>query len=144
MLTIAKRRFFVTVAASLLLTCPLAWSQIYSWVDEDGKKHFGDKIPLQYEDQASEYEMPEINTSEAIEVQEQPSSSSSNTGSTLSGASSGSIERPASSRPASSCAAAHEEYQRSVSCYEKCRVLVGGRINISRCGGCKNVKKPNC
>jgi hypothetical protein len=144
MLPTAKRSFFISVAASLLLATPLAWSQIYSWVDENGKKHFGDKIPLEYQDQASEYEVSEINTSKSVEVREQPSSSSSYTGSSGSGASSGSFERPNSSRRASSCEAAQQEYQRSVSCYAKCRSLVGGINNVTRCGHCKNVKKPDC
>jgi hypothetical protein len=138
MLPTAKRRFFISIAASLLLASPLAWSQIYSWVDENGRKHFGDKIPQEYQDQASQYEMPEINTTPAVEVREQPSSSSSQTGSSRSGASSGSSKR------ASSCEAAQQEYQRSVSCYAKCRSLVGGVNNVTRCGHCKNVKKPDC
>jgi hypothetical protein len=144
MLPTAKRRFFISVAAIVLLASPLAWSEIYSWVDENGKKHFGDKIPPEYQDQASPYELSEINTSEAVEVQKQPSSSSSSTGSSRSGASSGSLDRPTSSGRASSCEVAKQEYQRSLSCYANCRVLVGGVNNISRCGNCKNVKKPNC
>jgi hypothetical protein len=138
MLPTAKRRFFISVAASLLLASPLALSQIYSWVDENGRKHFGDKIPQEYQDQASPYEISDINTTPAVEFQEQPASSPSKTGSSRSSASSGSSKR------ASSCEAAQQEYQRSVSCYGKCRSLVGGGNNVTRCGHCKNVKKPDC
>ena len=32
----------------LLGASPLAFSQVYSWVDENGKRHYGDRIPPEY------------------------------------------------------------------------------------------------
>ena len=34
--------------AALLLASPLAQAEIYRWVDENGKVHYGDKIPAKY------------------------------------------------------------------------------------------------
>ena len=39
----------------LLLSVP-AQAEIYTWVDENGKKHFGDRVPEKYKTQADNVE----------------------------------------------------------------------------------------
>lgn len=47
-------------ALSFLALSSLA--ETYSWIDENGKKHFGDKVPPEYKDSAKQVDLPPLNT----------------------------------------------------------------------------------
>jgi hypothetical protein len=134
---ISTRRWFLCFSLILLFVSPPTWSEIYTWVDENGKKHFGDKIPSQYQDQATEYRVPETNRSAAVETPERAPTASSNDSSAPQTLSAG-IPK---SQQLTGCEALKAEYNKSRMCYEDCKLPTG---NIARCGHCKQMKKPNC
>jgi hypothetical protein len=47
-----------------------AHSQVYSWVDENGQRHFGDRIPEKYREKTSEVQFEDVN--EMLSVQPEP------------------------------------------------------------------------
>lgn len=128
----------------LLLLSPLTSSQIYSWVDENGKQHFGDQIPPQYQDQAQEYDVPETNSSEAVEVDtSRPTGTSRPRSAAGDGASDSAQPSLRSSKPAgNSCADLKAAYAESQRCFTACRMR--GNNNIANCGHCTQMKKPDC
>lgn len=44
--------FRITVLTVLVALAVTASGDVYTWVDEHGRKHFGDRIPEQYQDQS--------------------------------------------------------------------------------------------
>lgn len=124
----------------LLLTCaaPTGWTQVYSWVDENGRKHYGDTISPEYKNQATEVKLSKPNTAAAVEVDSSAAPKSA----------AGSERRkpniviPGGGEP--SCEERWEAYRQSQECFMGCRALRGGRINTTACGHCTNVKKPDC
>ncbi len=145
----------LVLSAALLLVgaSPLAFCQVYSWVDENGKKHFGDRIPEQYRDQGSEYEMGQTNSSDAVKPQARPQPKPSSNQYSYEN------YKPIANKPASnsrskysnpnSCEAQKEAYARAQACWSRCREYRAdgsSRINASgsACRGCSNMKKPSC
>ena len=140
---------------ALLIACasPLALSQVYSWVDENGKKHFGDRIPPQYQDQASEYKIAEPNSAEAVEpttrrpVQTSPYSTRS---SSDSAGSRTRYENHGTVASDGSCQARKAAYERAQECWGQCRQYNAysgtSKINAAsqRCSRCPNLEKPRC
>ena len=45
-----KRTFLSLFCLSLILSAPISEARMYKWQDENGKWHYGDKIPPQYAD----------------------------------------------------------------------------------------------
>ena len=136
-----KKRY---LALTLLFFSSLALGQVYSWVDENGKKHFGDKIPPQYQNQASEYDLKETNTSQATEVQkksrvQQVDSNTSWYTDRDNRNSYNTSTRSTSSSSSSSCEAQKRAYEESKWCFESCRRQRG---NVGNCGHCKQMKNP--
>jgi hypothetical protein len=137
---------FSTVLLCLLIS-PLALSQIYSWVDENGKKHFGDKIPPQYQDQGSEHQLSDINTSEAVQVEPAKRSSQNSQSMPWAEIDTEAIQRSHNSLPSmptaqpSGCAGQKAAYKQSSDCFAICR---RGSSNVASCGHCKQMKKPQC
>ncbi|MEP5763286.1 MAG: DUF4124 domain-containing protein [Halieaceae bacterium] len=133
-------------AISLILLCasPFAFSEIYTWVDENGKKHFGDEIPEKYKSQGSEYKISETNTAPAVVTKKKKNP--------------GSL-KPVDLRPQSAqkpdesylpkpkektCAELKQEYLTNKHCFAACRSANGGNLSSGGCPGCTNMKKPKC
>ena len=134
----SKRLGFLFLSALLVCVAPAAWSQVYTWVDENGRKHFGDSVPPEYEGQAVEVKLPKPNSAAAVEVddsaalraREEREQRKPN------------IVIPGGDEP--TCEEKKEAYRKSQECYMECRVLRGGQINTTACGHCTNVEKPDC
>ena len=131
----------------------VAHGQVYSWVDENGKKHFGDRIPPQYQDQAAEYEMKETNSAKAVEHVEYATPTQRPRSSGRSVATSGQFGLSGGSRSSAgggSCEAQKAAYERAQACWGNCRQFnsSGGRAGInaahSACKKCQNLSKPKC
>jgi hypothetical protein len=137
MMSNSTRPWFLSLSLILLLVCSPTWGEIYTWVDENGKKHFGDKIPPEYEDKATQYEVPETNRSAAVEIKERAPTTSSYGGT----APRLSDQGLSKSQQPTSCAGLKEQYEKSRQCFEACKLPTG---NIARCGHCQQMKKPNC
>lgn len=61
---LVRLRFCVFVLA--LLTSGWGYGQVYKWVDENGKVHFGDKPPVN--SKAEELNLPEVKSADTPEV----------------------------------------------------------------------------
>ena len=58
--------FRVLILIILMLVFPVIQAQIYTWVDEDGVTHFGDKVPEQYQQKSDNVE---VDTSQPTEAE---------------------------------------------------------------------------
>ena len=131
----------------LLLAFANAHSEIYSWVDKDGKKHFGEKVPKEYLKQSTELEVKPVNSMNATNVPQAPIKTAYQ------------LEQERRFIPPepdttptqnlSSCERQKIAYQQSVDCYSSCKsieVEANGqqRNNVSNCKHCVDVKKPDC
>lgn len=154
----------------LILAAP-AHAEIYKWVDENGKVHFGDRVPEQYKDQAGDVDV-EVRqpTEEEIAEAEKRSAElkasrmrmqSTNRAQHGSGGYYPGANRKSSTAPASAYDRQMAEYRKSQACFASCAVTVhrvpitrrlpdgttyqmpgGTRRDLSACGHCRNVKKP--
>ncbi len=118
----------------------LAQAELYTWVDKNGKKHYGDKIPPEYAKQASSVEQKKTNTMPAppsVNFYQAPARNQVN-------------NQPAadnSSNQGNSCEQQKRAFEESQACYDDCRlhrVRTHNVNNVSACGHCTDVKKPNC
>jgi len=130
----------------LLLAFTCAHGEIYSWVDKEGKKHFGEKVPKEYLKQSTELEVKPVNTMDAAKITKQPERNNSQR-------SGNSFAKPqqdtdSDTQNLSSCEQQKRAYDQSVKCYASCRQTEGGFggrniNNVANCH-CTDVKKPNC
>lgn len=134
----------------LLATCfcsVLANAQVYSWTDEEGNTHYGDKVPEQYHSQSKDITdevQDKVNVTDTVE--KQPSSSANNN-SNLNATTAKSAQQSLSGSTAkdSSCAGQWSRYRAAQACFESCsEVMAGGGKNNSKCGHCEDIGKPNC
>ncbi|MCX2979565.1 DUF4124 domain-containing protein [Halieaceae bacterium IMCC14734] len=135
-------------------------AEIFKWVDENGKTHFGDRVPEQYQEKADNVEV-NIRQPTAAEIAEAEQRNSAMSSSRQSMESSSRSTR-SSKTTDRDIVKQHEkkydsdydrqmaEYNASKSCYAGCQVrtpkspLVGGTfLDNSNCGHCKSVKKPS-
>lgn len=139
-------RALITTFATFLLIMGsnLAHSDVYTWVDKDGKKHFGQEVPKEYAKKSTVIEVKTVNSMD--ETKTRPSYQSTNTPSYQQS------QLPATqdnySGNLSSCEQQKRAYEDSVACYARCRLPkddFGKRVNnVSGCTNCVDVKKPNC
>lgn len=128
----------------LSLFVSFASAEVYTWVDENGKKHYGDSVPAKYQTQSKTVDTNDINTIQSVDPQhyaEPDYGAAQNDGSDARSKLIKSNE-PAS-RQNDSCEQQLEAFKRSQACYGQCG-LVGGGINKARCSHCVDLKKPNC
>ena len=48
------KRELAILTLALCASAPHLHAEMYQWVDENGKRHFGDKVPEQYQEGASD------------------------------------------------------------------------------------------
>lgn len=138
-----KHLTITMIALFISLTFGCAHAEVYSWVDKEGKKHFGQEVPKEYANQSKVLEVKEVNSMDATKVT--PVTQQNKTYQ----------QRPARQLPTqqqdhnqnlSACEQQKLAYQRSVACYASCRNMdarAAGVNNVSACN-CVDVKKPNC
>lgn len=136
---------FLRIALGLLLaSCSLlAQAELYTWVDKNGKKNYGDKVPPEYAKDAKVVESKKANT-----MEKPPSVYYYQTPRNNQGNQQEQGQMPAPVTADSSCAAQQQAYEDSLACYNDCRRQGKNRQehynNVSACGHCVDVKKPNC
>ena len=137
---------------SLLMLSPTALGQVYSWVDENGKKHFGDRIPPEYQDQGEEVKMKATNSSDSVQLPE-PEDTFKFAESRKTNAGASTSSRRSSSKPKtpSECAKAKRAYETYQRCRDDCRHMVrhaddqlAARETHPSCTKCKSVPYPGC
>lgn len=57
MCKIPVRLTSILASVLILLATSSAAAEVYSWTDENGQKHFGDKIPLEYQEQSKRVDL---------------------------------------------------------------------------------------
>ncbi len=132
--------------AKFLMLCFLfsftsAHSEIYSWVDKDGKKHFGEEVPKEYQKQSKAIDVKPVNRMQATEITEAPQQSIKQS-------------HPAYTSPEDNpsqktdgCEQQKQAYENSVLCYASCKNNGDGIAyvnNVASCGHCQDLKKPDC
>lgn len=140
-MNIVTNRFWRGLLLITLAMCTtLAQAELYTWVDKQGKKHYGDKIPPEYAKQASAVEQKKINSMPAPpsvnfyqppparnQVSDQSTGNNNNQG--------------------NSCEQQKRAFEESQACFNDCRVhrdRAHNVNNVSACGHCTDVKKPSC
>jgi hypothetical protein len=133
----------------ITLSCVLnAHAALYSWIDKDGKKHFGDKVPAEYAKQVKSVEIKKTNTMDQPPVVTTPG---------VSKTASRAITQTSNQQngDTGTCDAQKRAYEDSVACFSRCRITNQDNINsdgstsphvnnVAACGHCTNVSKPNC
>jgi hypothetical protein len=149
----------------IVLACP-AQAEIFKWVDENGKTHFGDRVPEKYQQKAANVELKihqptEADIAEAEKRNSEFISSRKSMESTQKSLRTArSTSRKKSGQSASGQGGKMAEYQQSKACFAACQVrrpkapvtrrgqgysytVPGGSyLDSSACGHCKNVTKP--
>lgn len=136
-----------------LIALPCA-ATMYIWVDDSGRRHYSDKVPPKYKNQASLVDSKKTNVMKSTQVRE-PSRGTpqKNIKKALppKNKQSPSANRPISAEEYSkmSCHQKWQAYRSSEQCYSGCAdgdTQYGVRKwrNVARCGHCSDVKKPLC
>jgi hypothetical protein len=139
----------------LLVIAFPAQAEIYKWVDEKGKTHFGDRVPEKYQKKADNVEVnirqpteEEIAEAEKRNAELANSTRLMETSNRSTRSSSGTSSKK-TRQYASEYDRKMAEYRESQMCYAACQVRrpksprVGGSyIDSSACGHCTNVVKP--
>ena len=151
------------VVIVLLLFTSISHARVYTWVDENGKKHFGDIIPSQYQGQVDDVNV-EIHTPTEKQVQDAKGRANNYSREVKSIKKKRQERRDNAKRNAQakkkrekSSSNDYEsrmaEYRESEACFIRCRrpIIVENSyglkyqqgFDLSACGHCKNVKKPS-
>lgn len=127
-------KFFVLI----LFTCTTLFSaaEVYTWTDKNGKKHFGDKVPAEYEAQSKPVESKPINTLPRSNVYvSEPPQGQPNT-----------VVIPstrANEKAEKTCAQQWADFSGAQNCFSQC-TMKGGGINAAKCSHCQNLPRPRC
>jgi hypothetical protein len=130
------------LSLTLLLSTSFVYAEIYSWVDKDGKKHFGQEVPKEYAKKSTVIDVKSVNVMDETKVSPPPRTTNKTTYQQTHTGQDDSYEN------LSSCEQKKRAYEESVACYADCRLPKeesGGRVNnVSACRHCVDAKKPNC
>lgn len=142
-------RFVLLVLVFLLSPLGAVQAEIFTWKDENGKTHFGDKVPEKYKDNNTEVEVGPVNSADPEKTVKRKTAYNP-------GPSPGyydpKVATPPKAKP-QSCAEKKAAYQRAKACFDGCRTFeydrnLGRKVGhmnaqcASRCG--PNKSKPNC
>jgi hypothetical protein len=121
----------------------IASAEVYSWVDEHGKQHFGDKVPEQYQKISKEVDTSNINSVPLSDINQ----ANQNTSRQIEKDNNKKELQPPKAQASGtsnsqSCQQKTAAYNKSLSCYSRCRNAAIN--NVSKCGHCQNLKKPDC
>lgn len=112
-------------------------AEVYTWVDKEGKKHYGDKVPAEYLSKSSEVSTKTVNTLPKMTAPIINTPSAQSPTAAFVG-----NESP-ENETKSSCAQLWSDFEASQRCFSKC-VMKGGGINVAKCDNCKDLPRPNC
>lgn len=128
-------------ALLLLLALP-AHAEIYKWVDEHGRTHFGEAPPEKYRKAAAPVATPPVNTIEGNVL-----------GKRRDGESTASAESPSTAAApaptpvplsdAARCAQEHERFSASQACFARYR-NANGSLRAEASSNCESVAQPTC
>lgn len=132
--------------SKILMLCFLfatanAHSEVYSWVDKDGKKHFGEAVPKEYQKQSKAIDVKPVNSMQATDITNAPQQPNKQSTPVFVS------PQNDNSQNTNSCEQRKRAYENSVMCFARCRNNGEGgtRVNnVSGCSKCQDLKKPDC
>ena len=135
-----------TQLSKILIFCFLfafvsAHSEIYSWVDKDGKKHFGEQVPKEYQKQSKAIDVKPVNSMQATDVTNAPQQPTKQSAPVFVSPQNDNTQNT------NSCEQQKRAYENSVMCFARCRNNGEGAgyvNNVSGCSKCQDLKKPDC
>lgn len=133
------------IVFSVCMFTQLAHAQIFSWVDEQGVKNFGDKVPEKYKKDESEVSLNKLNTAQSVDTAKlNELSENIKASNDKREESKPKLEEVATEQAKpQTCEEQIEEYERSYACFDKCR-NANGSINRAKCPDCVSVTRPAC
>ncbi len=122
-----------------------AQAKIYSWVDKEGKKHFGQEVPKEYANKSKQLDVKPINSMDSTKVPAlQPKVEPR---SYLPPEQMPRNQPEPESENLSACEQQKRAYEASVSCFSRCRLDRDAHRtqvnNVASCN-CADAKKPSC
>lgn len=149
-LIILKKIIGGVTLSALVLWAQISFSEIYTWVDEKGRKNFGDKIPERFQKSGDEVSLNNLNTMLAPKITKTENVISLDVNdnnevenSTIKNNKKYPQKNIKSLQKNRSCDEQVAEYQRSLACFSQCRNS-NGSINRAKCPTCENVVRPSC
>jgi hypothetical protein len=138
------RRAALVLSVLLLGVASSSGAGIHTWVDADGDRHYGDRVPQRYRSRSRPVEperapvvervrpdLPEFRlprTDESAQAPEPVTDDSST-----------------SDREDLNCTQRKRAWRRSKACFEDCRQEIrDGGWNNARCGHCREMTPPDC
>lgn len=67
-----KQHLMILLTLALVVSFSGAHSEIYSWVDKDGKKHFGQEVPKEYANKSKVIDVKSVNSMDETKVRTTP------------------------------------------------------------------------
>jgi len=144
---------FFVVFFSLMLSAETSFSQVYTWVDEGGNKHFGDRVPEKYRNNSNAIDLKKTNTTPIREANKSISAVLGKPKPKPKPKHESTVrerkvleKKDVSSKSKvkqSECSAQFAKYNESMRCFSTCRNSNGG-INRAKCPSCTNVVRPSC
>jgi hypothetical protein len=127
-------------ALLLLLALP-AHAEIYKWVDDQGRTHFGEAPPEKYRKSATSVSTTPLNTIQGGVLGRRPEAGKA----ASAPASSNTAPTPATPEPSESdrCALEHERFYISQACFARFR-NANGSLKAEASTQCENVPQPTC
>lgn len=127
-------------ALCIFFACHFSVAEVFTWVDKDGKKHFGDQIPPEYRKQAKEIAPQSTNRMESTSSAKAPSAAAHSQAQLPPKE----LVHENNVEPeALDCTQQWQRFKRAELCFSDC-TLVGGGVNAGKCSHCEDVKKPSC
>lgn len=123
--------------ALLLLVALPVQAEIYKWIDENGRTHFGEVVPEKYKKSATPMAAQPLNTIQgsALRGPSRPATAPAD----VSAPQSAEIERPLTE--AERCRAEQARYSRSQACFARYR-NANGSLKSEATENCENVPQP--
>ena len=133
------------IVFSACMLVQLAQAQIFSWVDEQGVKHFGDQVPEKYKKDKSEVSLNKLNTAQSVDTAKlNKLSENIKASNDKREESKPELEEVATEQTKpQTCEEQIEEYEKSYACFDTCR-NANGSINRAKCPDCVSVTRPAC
>lgn len=134
------------LTALLLLLALPAQAEIYKWVDDQGRPHFGEAPPEKYRKSATVVSTPPVNTIEGKVLGKRSDRESAAPAAPAASPAAGTATAaPATPAPSEAelCALEHERYSASQACFARFR-NANGSLKADAAGQCENAPQPTC
>lgn len=127
--------------ALLLLAVLPAQAEIYKWVDEKGRTHFGEVVPDKYQKSSTSLSPQPMNTIQGSALRGPARQGSDPTGAGTSAAPEANPATPARQSAAEQCRAQQERFRKSQECFARYR-NANGSVRPEATQNCEDIPQP--